>query len=366
MQRAIELAESGLGKVEPNPLVGCVIALGENVIAEACHQHFGGPHAEVNALENVAPEFSHELGRASLYVTLEPCCHQGKTPPCVNSILESGIGRVVVAVQDPNPVVRGKGIQALLDAGITVKIGVAESEVKQQLAPYFKLVERSMPWVIAKWAMTLDGKIATQTHDSQWISSPESRALVHELRGRMDAIIVGIGTALADDPLLTTRPPGQRIATRIVLDSMARLPLDSQLVRTVDEAPVLLVVGPDCDEDAIAIMRNAKVDVFVATGSSTEDRLGCLFAELGRRRMTSVLVEGGATVLGSLFDARHIDEIHAFIAPKLVGGLTAPSPIAGSGVHEMQRASALENVTWREIAGDLYMRGFVPGNERKS
>jgi diaminohydroxyphosphoribosylaminopyrimidine deaminase/5-amino-6-(5-phosphoribosylamino)uracil reductase len=360
MQRALDLAESGLGMVEPNPPVGCVIALGKNVIAEGCHQHYGGRHAEVNALENVPPEFRNELSSATLYVSLEPCCHHGKTPPCVSSILRSGIRRVVVAVRDPNPVVSGKGIKALLNAGITVEIGIGESQAKRQLAPYIKLVKRGIPWVIAKWAMTLDGKIATRNHDSQWISSPESRRIVHDLRGRMDAIIVGIGTALTDDPLLTARPPGPRTATRIVLDSMARLPIDSQLARTIGEAPVLVVVGPGCDEGTVEKLRNAGLDVYSTSGTSAEDRSQCLLEELGRRRMTSIMVEGGATVLGTLFDADYIDEVHAFVAPKLAGGLTSPTPIAGHGIPDMQHALTLEHVIWQQVDEDIYLRGFVP------
>ena len=234
MARALELAARGEGFVEPNPMVGCVIARGAEIIGEGWHRKFGGPHAEVEAL--------HVAGTrargATLYVTLEPCCHQGKTPPCTDAILASGLGRVVVAQRDPFPAVAGGGIERLRQAGLAVEVGLREAEARRLNAPYLKLTESGRPWVIAKWAMTLDGKLASRTGDSRWISNEASRAIVHQLRGRVDAIVVGRGTAGQDDPLLTARPAGPRVATRIVLDTRASLASDSQLVTTAGEAPV--------------------------------------------------------------------------------------------------------------------------------
>ncbi len=359
MQRACDLALLGLGAVEPNPTVGCVIALGDEVLAEGYHQQFGGPHAELLALKKVPSTHKNALKQASLYVTLEPCCYHGKTPPCVEAIIRSGVGRVVVAVRDPNPLVAGKGIRGLRDAGIVVDVGIADNQAKQQLAPYFKLVEHGVPWVIAKWAMTLDGKVATRNRDSKWISSEESRRIVHELRGRVDGIVIGIGTALADDPLLTARPPGPRTATRIVLDSTARLQMDSQLARTIGAAPVLVVVGPNTRENTLEKMQEAGLDVICSTNPSPRERFQDLLKELGRRRMTNILVEGGPTVMGTLFDAGFIDEVHAFIAPKLAGGVAAPTPIAGKGISMMQYASTLGRVVWQQIEQDFYLHGIV-------
>src|SRR5579884_2079657 len=220
MRRALELAEHGRGYVEPNPLVGAVVVRDGQLVGEGWHQHYGEAHAEIHALA-AAGEGSRG---ATLYVTLEPCCHFGKTPPCTDAVLRAGIRRVVAAMPDPFPAVAGKGAELLRQAGVTVELGIGEAEARRLNAPYLKLLEKRRPWVHAKWAMTLDGKIATRTGDSKWISNEASRRIVHALRGRMDAVIVGAGTALADDPLLTARPPGPRVATRAVLDSTGRLP----------------------------------------------------------------------------------------------------------------------------------------------
>jgi len=359
MSRACELAMLGQGSVEPNPPVGCVIVRGDKILAEGYHTGFGQSHAEVTALEKIPAGEKDELKQASLYVTLEPCCHHGKTPPCTEAILQSGIGRVVIAIPDPSPNVAGKGIEQLRKAGIKVEVGVSEDLVRQHLGPYLKFVEQGLPWIIAKWAMTLDGKIATRTTDSRWISTKESRRIAHELRGRVDGIMVGINTALADDPLLTARPAGPRTATRIVLDSTARLPVDSQLVRSVDQAPTLVLVGPQANEANARCLKNAGVELFYSTAPSPEDRLRELLEELGRRDMTTLLVEGGGAVLGSLFDSGSIDEVHAFIAPIIVGGTNAPTAVAGNGAIRISDASRLEDVTWRTIGSDQYVHGLV-------
>src|SRR5262249_38708583 len=224
MQLALELAERGRGAVEPNPLVGAVVVRDGRLVGEGWHQRYGEAHA-------LAAAGAAAQG-ATLYVTLEPCCHYGKTPPCTEAVLRAGVGRVVAAMLDPFPPVSGQGVARLRAVGVTVEVGLGEAEARRLNAPYLKLLATGRPYVHAKWAMTLDGKICTRTGDSKWISGEASRRRVHELRGRMDAILVGIGTALADDPLLTARPPGPRIATRIVLDSRGRLPASAQLVRT--------------------------------------------------------------------------------------------------------------------------------------
>src|SRR5581483_10404701 len=235
MARALELAELGRGYVEPNPLVGCIVVQGAEVIGEGWHRRFGGPHAEIDALAVAG----HRAKGGTLVVTLEPCCHWGKTPPCTKAVIAAGIRRVVVAQRDPFPAVSGGGIDELRAAGIEVEVGVREDEARILNAPYLKLLETGRPWIIAKWAMSLDGKLATRTGHSQWISGDKSRRVAHAMRGRVDAVLVGRGTVEADDPLLTARPVGPRVATRIVLDSRATLSSDSQLVRTVEAAPVL-------------------------------------------------------------------------------------------------------------------------------
>jgi len=326
MRRALELAAQGRGCVEPNPMVGCVIVRGAETIGEGWHRRFGQPHAEAEALRIAGGR----AAGATLYVTLEPCCHQGKTPPCTRAILGAGIARVVVATRDPFPRVDGGGIAELRRAGVDVEVGVMDAEACRLNAPYLKLVRTGRPWVLAKWAMTLDGKIATRTGSSQWISGPESRAIVHGLRGRVDAIVVGRETALRDDPLLTARPPGPRTALRIVCDTAASLGCESQLVRTARETPVLVAAGEQAPPARRQRLREAGCEVLVCEGATHAARLDALLDELGRRRLTNVLVEGGGRLLGSLLDARQIDEVHVFIAAKLVGGSSAPGPVASS------------------------------------
>jgi diaminohydroxyphosphoribosylaminopyrimidine deaminase/5-amino-6-(5-phosphoribosylamino)uracil reductase len=353
MRRALELAARGQGSVEPNPMVGCVIAQGTQILGEGWHRGFGQAHAEVEALLAAGSQ----AAGATLYVTLEPCCHHGKTPPCTQAILRSGVARVVVALGDPFPQVSGRGIAELKAGGLEVQQGLLEAEARSLNAPYLKLIQTGRPWVIAKWAMTLDGKIATPSGDSRWVSSAESRAIVHALRGRVDAIMVGRETAVRDDPLLTARPPGPRSAVRIVCDSGASLPIQSQLVRTARETPVLVAVGREAAEDRRQRLSNAGCEVLICDGATHAERLEALLDELGRRRMTNLLVEGGGRLLGSLLDARAIDEAHVFIAPKLIGGTDAASPIAGQGIEPLSGAFSLDAPEIRQVGSDVYVRG---------
>ncbi len=355
MERALELARLGQGWVEPNPMVGCVIAHGPEVVGEGWHQRFGGAHAEVEALR----EAGQRARGATLYVTLEPCCHQGKTPPCTEAILAAGVQRVVAAMKDPFPQVAGQGLRRLAEAGLEVHCGLLEAEARRLNAPYLKLIQTGRPWVIAKWAMTLDGKLATRTGQSRWISGPESRALVHQLRGRVDAVLVGSRTAALDDPLLTARPPGPRTAVRIVVDGRARLTSESQLVRTARQAPVLVAAGPEAAAVDLRRLESAGCEVFVAPGQTPQERLLALLDELGRRRMTNLLVEGGGRLLGALLDLRAIDEVHVFIAPKLFGGLDAPTPLAGLGIDRTEQAVQLDSVQIERVGQDIYVTGRV-------
>lgn len=355
MRRALDLAAQGRGAVEPNPMVGCVIVHDGTLIASGFHRRFGGPHAEVEALAAAG----NLAGGATLYVTLEPCCHFGKTPPCADAIINSGVARVVVAVADPFPQVSGRGIAKLRAAGIQVDVGCLASEATSLNAPYLKLLNTKTPWVIAKWAMTLDGRIATKSGSSRWISNATSHAIVHQLRGQVDAIVVGRRTVEADDPLLTARPRGARVATRIVLTSSGALPSDSKLFQTIADAPLLLAVGEQSSQDLIRQARDRGAEVVVMAGASSTDRLRSLLCELGSRRMTNVLVEGGSQVLGSFFDADLVDECHVFVAPKIIGGLSAMSPIAGLGLDQMNDARRFEDGNWQSVEGDLYYRGRI-------
>jgi diaminohydroxyphosphoribosylaminopyrimidine deaminase/5-amino-6-(5-phosphoribosylamino)uracil reductase len=352
MRRALELAERGRGYVEPNPLVGAVLVRDGQVVGEGWHQKFGEAHAEINALA-----MAGALARgATLFVTLEPCCHHGKTPPCTDAVINAGIARVVGALEDPFPQVAGQGATQLRAAGIPIDFGLCAIEARRQNGPYLKLLATGRPYVHAKWAMSLDGKIATRTGDSKWISNETSRRRVHELRGRMDGILVGIGTALADDPLLTARPPGPREACRVVLDSRARLPITSQLVRTASEVPTMIVTLPSqaadglmaagCEVLPLPFQRDGKPDVSL------------LLFELSRRRWTNLLIEGGSEVLGSFFDMDFVDEVHLFLAPKLIGSADAKSPVAGVGWPAIARSLRWTTEAIENLDGDVYLRAI--------
>lgn len=357
MRHALALAARGRGAVEPNPLVGAVVldAAGQPA-GEGWHQRFGEAHAEVNA-------FARAGGRArggTLVVTLEPCCHWGKTPPCTEAVLRSGVRRVVVAMADPFPKVAGGGVKVLRDAGIEVEVGLCGAEARRLNAPYLKLLRTGRPWVHVKWAMTLDGKIATRTGDSRWISGEESRRAVHELRGRVDAVVVGRGTVVADDPLLTARPPGPRVAARVVLSASGELPDRGQLRVTAGDGPVIVFTAAG-NEAKLAGWAADGCEVIPLPVSDTGLSPDAVLAELGRRRMTNVLVEGGAGVLGAVLDANAADEFHVYVAPKLVGG-AAPSPVGGLGVARIADALALAELTATPSGEDVYLHGFNPAS----
>lgn len=358
MDRALELARRGEGSVEPNPQVGAVVLAADGtMLGEGWHARFGGPHAEVMALTAAGAG----ARGGTLLVTLEPCCHTGKTPPCTDAVIAAGIARVVVATRDPFPQVDGGGIAALRAAGIEVEIGLRNAAARRLTAPFRRLIMDHRPWVIGKWAMSLDGRIATSRGSSRWISGEESRAMVHALRGRMDAIMVGIGTALADDPLLTARPAGRRVPLRIVVDSTARLPAESRLVKTAREVPLLVAVGPDAATDRVASLEAAGCEVWRGSESERQARLVALLRHLGARRLTNLLVEGGSGILGSLHDGGLLDEVWAFLAPKLIGGNGAPAAIGGLGSTAVDGAPRLVVEEVATIGGDVLIRGLVTG-----
>jgi diaminohydroxyphosphoribosylaminopyrimidine deaminase/5-amino-6-(5-phosphoribosylamino)uracil reductase len=356
MSLALAEAERGRGRVEPNPLVGAALVREGRLIGLGHHASYGGPHAEVAALAHAGTEAARG---STLYVTLEPCCHHGKTPPCTDAILAAGISRVVVAMPDPFPQVAGKGLTTLRDAELEVEVGVAEAAARRLNAPYLKRLATGLPYVTAKWAMTLDGKIAVASGDSRWISGPRSRARVHELRGRMDAIVVGIGTALADNPLLTARPPGPRTAARVVLDSAARLPFDSQLAQTAREVPTWLAVTERAPAERHESLARLGCEIVSFPGAGGVPIIP-LLQELGRRGMTNVLVEGGGHVLGSFLDVRQIDAVEVYVAPLIAGGAHSPTPVQGRDLAVMAEAIRLEGLELERIDNDIRVRGTFP------
>lgn len=315
LRRALELAEGGRGRVSPNPLVGAVIVRDGEAIGEGFHAELGDLHAERAALADCGRRGGDPAG-ATMYVTLEPCAHQGRQPPCVEAILEAGIARVVIASEDPSEKAAGRGPGILRDGGVQVDFAAgAEATAARRLnQPFRKHARTGLPLVVLKMAMSLDGQTKTAPGDSPWISGEQSRELVHKWRAESDAIAVGIGTALADDPLLTARIDGARQPIRVVFDSQARLPLESQLLRTLDQSPVLIVAAPDAPADRVAALQGAGAETIIATDIESALR------ELGRRNITGLFLEGGRTLASSFMSAGQIDESRTFIAPMLLGG----------------------------------------------
>jgi diaminohydroxyphosphoribosylaminopyrimidine deaminase/5-amino-6-(5-phosphoribosylamino)uracil reductase len=351
MQRAIQLARMGRGRVEPNPMVGAVVVRDGRIIGEGYHERFGQTHAEVNALARAG-----EAARgADIYVTLEPCCRHGKQPPCTEALLAAGVARVFIGASDPT---QGRAVGVLRGAGVEVIEGVEREECERLAAPFLKLRLRRRPYVTAKWAMTADGKIATTTGDSRWISGAAARRMAHYLRYLSDAVAIGIETALTDDPLMTCRLPGGRTPCRVVFDARCRLPLDSRLVRTAAQAPVL-VLARHPESEAASALRAAGCEVVDLAGRAELDRLDAALAVLAEREMTHVLIEGGAQVLTAAFECKAVDEVCIFVAPKLIGGSEAPTPLAGSGIAAMSEAIELVEPTWRVVGGDAVLCALV-------
>ena len=361
MARALAEAERGRGAVEPNPMVGAVVVRDSKVVGVGHHERFGGPHAEVVALARAGPLASG----ATLYVSLEPCCHHGKTPPCTDAVLRAGVARVVAAMRDPFPKVDGGGLAILRAAGVEVSTGSMADEARRLNGPYLKRLATGLPYVTAKWAMTLDGKTAACSGDARWISGPRSRALVHEVRGRMDAILAGIGTVLADDPALTARPPGPRTPARVILDGSARLPPESQLARTAREVPVWVAVTDRASPERRLELESRGCEVLPFPGEGPVPVVP-LLEELGRRGVTNLLVEGGGTILGAFLDARSVDEVDVFLAPILEGGSHGFNPARGRGFGSMAEALRLDRHEASVVDGDVRVRGTLPAPWRAS
>ena len=350
MRLALELAREGQGYVEPNPMVGCVLVKDGACIGRGFHQRFGGPHAEINALGSLV--HPGDARGATVYVTLEPCCHQGKTPPCSSALIRADVKRVVIATRDPFAQVNGGGIRQLSDAGIDVTCGVEEIAAQSINAPYLKRLKTGKPWVIAKWAMTIDGRIATTTGRSQWISGEQSRQEVHRLRARVDAIMVGMGTVKKDNPMLTARlcddsgnpvaPP--RIAERVMFCRKHLPAVSSKLVTTSGEFPTRLVVGPKIRQQELVDFQSTGVRIESVDHQNDSKRLALTLDRLGEQGMTNVMLECGPGLLGSFigYDGdRLIDEFHVYVGAKVFGGSTAPGPVGGSGIEELSESLAL-------------------------
>ena len=356
LARAIELAGRGAGAVRPNPRVGAVVAREGEVLGEGWHERFGAAHAEVNAIEACGLA---DLDGATLYVSLEPCCHEGHTPPCTDAILQAGVRRVVVASDDPSEKASGRGLGILRDEGVSVEVLNGEvAELARLLnQPFRKHARTGKPLVILKAAMTLDGKVATRTGDSKWISGEDSRALAHRWRASADAVIVGIGTALADDPQLTARPQGAptelaRQPRRVVFDTLARLPPSSQLVAAAGEVPLTVVVSRAAAHADTDALEAAGAQVLVATGENEPARVRSALDQLGAMGIAGAVLEGGPRLAGAFLDAGEIDELRLFLAPLLLGG-SARDPLEGKGVEHISEALRALTLECERIGDDL-------------
>jgi len=354
MALALSLAERGVGWASPNPMVGAVIVKDGRIIGQGWHERCGQPHAERNALANC----TEPPQGATMYVTLEPCCHYGRQPPCTQAILDAGIRRVVVGSGDPNPLVAGKGLALLREAGVEVTEHVLEEECMKLNEVFFHYIRTKRPYVVMKYAMTLDGKIAAHTGDSKWVTGEEARAHVQQLRHRYTGIMVGVGTVLADDPLLTCRLPGGRSPVRIICDTRLRTPLTAQVVATARETPTLLVTC-HTEKEKRADYEAAGCQVLTGTERDGHVDLNWLMDELGRREIDSVLLEGGGTLNWAALEQGIVQKVLAYIAPKLAGGKDAKTPVEGTGIDRMARAVRLEHSTVTQIGADFLIESEV-------
>ena len=395
MRRAIELAKKGGGYVHPNPLVGCVVVRDGEIIAEGYHEKYGEYHAERNALLHC----QSETKGTSLYVTLEPCCHYGKTPPCTEIIIEKGIKKVFVGILDPNPLVAGKGVKMLQDAGIEVEVGLCADEIREMNKVFLKYITTKRPYVIMKTAMTLDGKITAFTGDSKWVTNEKSRKIVHQLRSEMASVIVGIGTVLADDPMLNVRLDGNpHQPIRIIVDSNLRIPIDSQLVKTAKEYRTIVAYchfdRSEAERNEVETRAKRELSPLVKKSSINENNLNdsekqgfldklemtgaeiieCqsnnghvvindLMTKLGSLGIDSLLLEGGGTLNAAFLEAGCVDEVWAFIAPKIIGGAASQTPVSGKGIAKMSDAIQLQDIDIQNINGDILIKGKICSRE---
>ncbi len=356
MWMALDLARRGCGKTNPNPMVGAVIVKGGEVVGTGFHRKAGEQHAEIVALLEAGERARH----ATLYTNLEPCSHQGRTPPCTEAILQAGIRRVVLATVDPNPLVSGQGIRILKEAGVKVKIGVLEEKARRLNEVFFKYITTKTPFVMVKAAMSLDGKIATTTGESRWISGEKSRRFAHMLRSISDGIMVGINTILRDDPLLTARLDGKKAINplRIIVDTRGRLPLNSKVVKTACETKTILATTNLADPEKLKALVEAGVETLILPLQDKQVDLQKLVLALGEKEISSLLVEGGGTLNYSFLNEGLIDKVYFFIAPFLLGGKNAPTPVGGAGVYELKESWKVQELELKQLDDDLLIIGY--------
>jgi diaminohydroxyphosphoribosylaminopyrimidine deaminase / 5-amino-6-(5-phosphoribosylamino)uracil reductase len=357
MRRALELAKKGAGYTNPNPLVGAVIVKDGRIIGEGYHEVYGSHHAEVNAFKNTIEDVSG----STMYVTLEPCSHYGKTPPCAKTIVEKGIKKVIVALGDPNPEVAGRGIKFLRDSGIEVVTGVLEEESRRLNEIFLKYITTKLPFCILKTAMTLDGKIAARTGDSKWITNEESRKYVHKLRHRVSSIMVGVGTILQDDPMLNTRiqEVNGSDPIRIVVDTSGKTPLKARVLNIKSNAKTIIAATELASQEKLKEFERMGAEVIITPLRENRVDLKYLMKALGERKIDSVLLEGGSELNYSAMEAGIIDKVNAFIAPKFIGGREAKTPVGGLGRPLMKNALMLKDIEIQRFGDDIMIEGYI-------
>ena len=359
MRRALELARKGEGHTSPNPMVGCVVVKDGRIISEGYHEKYGEFHAERNALTRC----TEDTAGADLYVTLEPCCHQGKTQPCTDIIIEKKIARVFVGSMDSNPLVAGKGVQILRDHGIYVETGILDAECRKLNEVFYHYIATKTPFVVMKYAMTLDGKIACATGDSKWVTGEIARTQVHRMRGRYRGIMVGIGTVLADDPMLNCRVEGGVDPVRIICDSNLHIPTESQIVKTASDIETIVACSQEALEserkqEKIRRLKEAGIQI-IGTEGAHGVNLVELMKKLGGQNIDSILLEGGGTLNASALEDGIVNKVYAYIAGKLIGGMDARSPVEGMGIDRMADAITLQNVEIEKLGDDFCIVGYV-------
>lgn len=359
MGLAINLARKGIGKVNPNPMVGAVIVKNNKIVGTGYHEKYGGKHAEINAIENA----SENLNGSTMYVNLEPCSHFGKTPPCVDKIIENKINKVVISSVDPNPLVQGKGVKKLRDAGIEVKVGVLDEENKKLNEVFLKYIKNKKPFVVMKVAMSLDGKISTTTGQSKWISCDESRRYVHKLRSEVMSILVGINTVIKDNPMLDCRLENCKNPIRIIVDTTLKIPIDSKIVSSSKSIRTIVVTTEHANRNVMKLLEDKGVEILTVNLKNNLVDLKETINKLGELNIDSILIEGGSSLNFSAINENIVDKIQVYVAPIILGGESSKTPIGGQGVADIKEAFKLDKLEYKQVGSDILIEGYLKGSD---
>ena len=355
MKLAMDLAKKGKGKVNPNPMVGAVIVKENRIMGQGYHEYYGGAHAEVNAFKDA----TEDVEGSALYVTLEPCSHYGSTPPCVDKIIDMKIKKVIIGSVDPNPLISGKGIEKLVEAGIEVVVGVLENECKELNEVFMKYIVEKRPFVIMKTAMSLDGKIATKTGESKWITGSKAREKVHQLRNEVSGIMVGVNTVIVDDPELTCRIENGKSPVRIIIDSKLRIPINSKVLKNQDISRTIIATTNQADAIKKRELEEKQIKIIFVESLEGRVDLQVLMLKLADEKIDSILLEGGSTLNFSALKQSIVDKVQVYIAPKLIGGQMSKTPVGGIGIEDLMSAFHLDKLKHKSIGEDILIEGYI-------